>query len=1009
MKQRSIAKKMTAFCASVVLTATSAGAAFGAYAKDDLELPIVPVSQEDALPSKFDLRNVNGKNYVTPVKMQNPFGTCWAFATAAAAETSYLYINDMGVAAGQVNDKADFSEKYLAYFAYQPITKEDVSGSRIPASQVGEGVYVSDNAAEVLNKLGKQSTGVDVLARFGGPVGENDKVGDETPFAYMGKNKWVTNEQDPSEAQLQAMKGELMANYIEAMSTFSDMSESELTEKFNTDWEDPQKRADIIKNYGNMSGVNSYAAYDDWSIPVDAQHRLAPKIADVKQYKVFDPININSEKPGEEYEFSQEKLDAVKKEIASGHALVSVVLGDSLGGGQDTAGGDDDDDIFSLLGDAYDDMFDDTEEDSSDSQKSYLNTTTWAQYVNEAAEADHAVTIVGYDDNYAKENFARQGEDGEEDPDTIPPENGAFIVKNSWGAVTPEDEAAAEIGEDGEKIYSRIGANDFGIDKSGYYYISYYDQSLDGFVSVDLYKNGEKHAKNANQYDLMTSDGVMPVASQGKDDKMSAASVFTSQQNETLEEISVYAPVEKTEAKYSIYKNFKGSDPTTGELLTSGSKKFDTAGYYRFALDKAYDLKKGDKYAVVFELCCELETDGEMQTRYVVPAPISVSGGTSVVNEGENLLFKNGQWSDYSAELESIKQNIYDGLTKLLPEGMAAMRLPHGKDSVTADNAAIRAYTTPAPQILRFAGSNRFETAAKISQESKLFDSADTVVIANGMDYADALAGVPFAAKLKAPILLTRTDKLSGETAAEIDRLKVKNAVILGGTNAVSEDVEKALKDKGVSVERVFGKTRYSTATQIANKLNEEPEDVFLAYGLDFADALSASAAAAVKGAPIVYINKNGALNADTKAYLESIKGKVKNAYVIGGSAVVSDDVMNQAAQALGIEKAERISGANRYATGAAVNEKFGDVLTGEVICAATGTDFPDALAGGVYAAMNKAALVLVNGKAAVPTLTAEQKDYLYSKNAGTIAVFGGTGAVSDDYAAAVKAAMQAK
>ena len=371
-----------------------------------------------------------------------------------------------------------------------------------------------------------------------------------------------------------------------------------------------------------------------------------------------------------------------------------------------------------------------------------------------------------------------------------------------------------------------------------------------------------------------------------------------------------------------------------------------------------------------------------------------------LIQENINLL---------NAELESIKQNIYDGLTKLLPEGMAAMRLPLGKDSVTADNAAIRAYTTPAPQILRFAGSNRFETAAKISQDSKLFDGADTVVIANGMDYADALAGVPLAAKLKAPILLTRTDKLSGETAAEIDRLKVKNAVILGGTNAVSEDVEKAIKDKGVSVERVFGKTRYSTAVQIANKLNEEPEDVFLAYGLDFADALSASAAAAVKGAPIVYINKNGALNADTKAYLESIKGKVKNAYVIGGSAVVSDDVMKQAAQALGIEKAERISGANRYATGAAVNEKFGDVLTGEVVCAATGTDFPDALAGGVYAAMNKAALVLVNGKAAAPTLTAEQKDYLSSKDAGTIAVFGGTGAVSDDYAAAVKAAMQAK
>ena len=154
MKQKTIAGKLTALCAAVVLAATSAGAAFSAYASEGIELPRIPI-ETTTLPKRFDLRNVNGKNYVTPVKAQQPFNTCWAFATASIAETAYLYANDLGVPAGQVNDQIDLSEKYIAYYAYQPITKDDVSGTRIPASQVGDGVFVSDNAAAVAEVLTK--------------------------------------------------------------------------------------------------------------------------------------------------------------------------------------------------------------------------------------------------------------------------------------------------------------------------------------------------------------------------------------------------------------------------------------------------------------------------------------------------------------------------------------------------------------------------------------------------------------------------------------------------------------------------------------------------------------------------------------------------------------------------------------------------------------------------------------------------------------------------------------
>ncbi|MBQ1658277.1 MAG: cell wall-binding repeat-containing protein, partial [Clostridia bacterium] len=137
----------------------------------------------------------------------------------------------------------------------------------------------------------------------------------------------------------------------------------------------------------------------------------------------------------------------------------------------------------------------------------------------------------------------------------------------------------------------------------------------------------------------------------------------------------------------------------------------------------------------------------------------------------------------------------------------------------------------------------------------------------------------------------------------------------------------------------------------------------------------------------------------DTAAYLAKLKkaGSVKNAYVIGGEGVISNDMMNKAGNALGVTPT-RVFGANRFATCVAVNEQFKDTLNGDMLCVATGMDFPDALAGGVYAAINKAPLFLVNGKLKTPQLTDDQKAFLKTKAASKITVFGGTGAVSDEF-----------
>ena len=292
--------------------------------------------------------------------------------------------------------------------------------------------------------------------------------------------------------------------------------------------------------------------------------------------------------------------------------------------------------------------------------------------------------------------------------------------------------------------------------------------------------------------------------------------------------------------------------------------------------------------------------------------------------------------------------------------------------------------------VSRLAGDSRFDTAVEISKAN--FEKADTVVLAYGLNYADALAGVPLASSLNAPILLTNKDTIGDETLTEIKRLGAKNVVILGGEGAVSGKVVDALVGNGIAkdnIERIAGSTRYGTATAVAEKLTKTPTDVFFVYGNGFADALSVSAVAAAKGSPIIYLNTKGELDKATSDYLASIKGSVKNAYVIGGTGVISDDMM-KAGKALGVTPT-RVFGANRFETCVAVNEKFASVLSGESMCIATGVNFPDALAGGVFAAQKKAPLFLASGK-----LSDVQKAYIKAKAPKNLYVFGGTGAVAN-------------
>ncbi|MBQ9869870.1 MAG: leucine-rich repeat protein [Ruminococcus sp.] len=324
------------------------------------------------------------------------------------------------------------------------------------------------------------------------------------------------------------------------------------------------------------------------------------------------------------------------------------------------------------------------------------------------------------------------------------------------------------------------------------------------------------------------------------------------------------------------------------------------------------------------------------------------------------------------------------------------------KDSFAQDHAKSYGlgYETVPARTIRLAGSNRYSTAVEISRTGIKRNGA--VVLASGRDYADALAGVPFARSIGAPILLTDKDTLPADTLEEIQRLGAGTVYILGGTSAVSTKVENAVKNAGCTVKRISGSSRFGTAAKAAEKLGAPKEIFFVCYN-NFADALSVSAAAALKKAPIIYLKKDGALDAETAAYLKSVKGKVANAYVIGGGSVVSDAMMKNAADALGLtvgKTMNRIAGQNRYKTCIEVNKRFASVFTGKNVCIATGADFPDALAGGAFAALDGSPLLL-----AKDVLASEQTAYLKTLKPQNKYVLGGRAAVPNAIVEKVAAA----
>ena len=305
-----------------------------------------------------------------------------------------------------------------------------------------------------------------------------------------------------------------------------------------------------------------------------------------------------------------------------------------------------------------------------------------------------------------------------------------------------------------------------------------------------------------------------------------------------------------------------------------------------------------------------------------------------------------------------------------------------------SNGAKVAGLSVTNADVTKLAGSNRYATAALVSKQC--FPSiSNTVILAAGDSYADSLVSAPLANAFNAPVLLTYKDMLPDATVKEMSRLGAAKAYLIGGEGVISKKVEDQLKAKGITPLRIHSSyvpDRYGTAVYVSANMDiargKAPTDVFIAYANGYADTLAVSSIAAMKNAPILYINGSGLLDGSTKYYLDSIKGTLKNIYIIGGTGVISSKAESTLAP---YGTVKRLAGSNRYDTCVAVNNYFSSILSGKSVCLTTGQNYPDALSGGVLAAKNKAPMMIVDS-----VLSANQKSYLNAKAPSLFYTLGG-------------------
>lgn len=569
---------------------------------------------KNTIPDAYDLRNIDvdkddkPDSIVTPVKFQNPFGTCWGFAAIAAAETSILGNPDLrghySISQKQGadgNEVLDLSEKHLVNYAVLPISDKD-------DPQYGEGRHFADENLSLQDKFDYGGLPIYATSLFSSGMGPNlENRGEE--YVYKGS---------PGEHEIRMIDGS---------------------------WKD-----------------FCYQRNEDWSMPEDTRFKQSFELS--QSYMLPTPADITTEdENGDEletpiYNYNENGTLAIKEQLMNNRAVEIGFHSDSWRPNQEIV------------------------------KPKYIS-ENWAHYTYTPEAANHAVTIVGWDNNYPATNFLERHEPKDENGNML---NGAWLVKNSWGSGEEEFPnygfgnwgiPVEKTDENGDPVKDENG--DPVMVGSGYFWLSYYDQSISLPEALAFDRSNVGSSYYLDQHDYMPVNDVMAAV---MDKEIIMSNAFKAEANQKLEQISCQTATPGTRVEYQVFLlSDDYTSPIDGNMVASGeTEPYEYGGFHKIDIPDGSQpiIQKDQHYSIV--VTQKVPVDGKDQYSFNMNFSTSEEMAKlidldewvkGVVNKGESFLYMDGKWRDFTDE--SLQNDIFGATAK----------------AVTFDNFPIKGFCSP--------------------------------------------------------------------------------------------------------------------------------------------------------------------------------------------------------------------------------------------------------------------------------------------------------------------------
>ena len=229
----------------------------------------------------------------------------------------------------------------------------------------------------------------------------------------------------------------------------------------------------------------------------------------------------------------------------------------------------------------------------------------------------HAITLVGWDDNYSSAKF-----------NTAPPGNGAFIARNSWGASWGE---------------------------SGYFYISYYDTSIGQENAVF-----EGVTSTSNYTHIYQHDPFGWSQSYGDSNLYWMANIFTSSADESIQAAGFYTSDMNVAYTLYIYTGAGADEPAGGTLVYTKSGVIPVSGYHTVAFDSPLPVLAGQRFSAVVKLKLP---DSSIRFPIAVESPIGAAAAATASAGQSFVSADGGSWTDITSVLpnSNVCLKIYAG------------------------------------------------------------------------------------------------------------------------------------------------------------------------------------------------------------------------------------------------------------------------------------------------------------------------------------------------------------